>query len=206
MNYTLPLLPYSFDALEEVIDSKTMEIHYTKHHNGYITALNKALELYPEYASINIISLLQQLETLPKEIQETVRNQGGGHSNHSLFWNMMTPDVNKRTIPQILLNDINETFGEFENFKKIFSENALKRFGSGWSWLVINPKTKKLSLISTANQDSPYITGFVPLLGIDVWEHAYYLRYTNRRADYINAWFSIVNWDYVAQQYESVIK
>jgi Fe-Mn family superoxide dismutase len=192
MPYTLPALPYAFDALEPIFDAKTMEIHHGKHHQAYITNLNAALAKYPELPEQSIEALLKNLNNLPKDIQTAVRNNGGGHFNHSLFWTLLTP-VSKFVAPSTKLHDrINKDFGSFDAFKEAFSNAAKTRFGSGWAWLVVDGKGT-LKVTSTANQDTPFDEG-KPVLGLDVWEHSYYLHYQNRRPDYINAFFSIINW------------
>ena len=192
MPYTLPALPYAFDALEPIFDAKTMEIHHGKHHQAYITNLNAALAKYPELPEQSIEALLKNLNNLPKDIQTAVRNNGGGHFNHSLFWTLLTP-VSKFVAPSTKLHDrINKDFGSFDAFKEAFANAAKTRFGSGWAWLVVDGKGT-LKVTSTANQDTPFDEG-KPVLGLDVWEHSYYLHYQNRRPDYINAFFSIINW------------
>jgi Fe-Mn family superoxide dismutase len=192
MPYTLPALPYAFDALEPIFDAKTMEIHHGKHHQAYITNLNAALAKYPELPEQSIEALLKNLNNLPKDIQTAVRNNGGGHFNHSLFWTLLTP-VSKFVAPSTKLHDrINKDFGSFDAFKEAFANAAKTRFGSGWAWLIVDGKGT-LKVTSTANQDTPFDEG-KPVLGLDVWEHSYYLHYQNRRPDYINAFFSIINW------------
>jgi Fe-Mn family superoxide dismutase len=192
MPYTLPALPYAFDALEPIFDAKTMEIHHGKHHQAYITNLNAALAKYPELPEQSIEALLKNLNNLPKDIQTAVRNNGGGHFNHSLFWTLLTP-VSKFVAPSTKLHDrINKDFGSFDAFKEAFANAAKTRFGSGWAWLIVDGKGT-LKVTSTANQDTPFDEG-KPVLGLDVWEHSYYLQYQNRRPDYINAFFSIINW------------
>lgn len=191
--YLLPTLPFSYDSLEPFIDKLTMEIHHTKHHQTYINNLNTALEQYPDLHGKKIEELLADINSLPAEIRQTVTNNGGGHANHSLFWEILTPKAPKT--PAGKLNErIVETFGSFDAFKEKFGEAALKRFGSGWSWLV-KTKDGELEIYSTANQDSPVMEGKTPLLGLDVWEHAYYLKYQNKRAEYIEAFWNIINWD-----------
>ena len=196
MAFKLPDLPYSFDALEPVIDAKTMEVHHDKHHATYVNNLNKAVENYPEWASKSIEDLMIHLKEIPEEIRTAVRNNGGGHYNHSLFWKMMAP-VGTTELKGALLDKINESFGSFDEFKKQFAAAATGRFGSGWAWLVVDGD--KLAVVSSANQDCPLSEGKKPILCLDVWEHAYYLKYQNRRADYVDNFFQVVNWDYVAE-------
>jgi Fe-Mn family superoxide dismutase len=195
MNFTLPALPYEFKALEPVIDAKTMEIHHGKHHQAYITNLNAALGKYPSLPEVSMEDLLKNLASLPQDIQTAVRNNGGGHFNHSLFWKTMI-SVNAYLPPSAsLLKKINTDLGSFDAFKEAFANAAKTRFGSGWAWLILD-KDGKLKITSTANQDTPFNEG-KPLLGLDVWEHAYYLNYQNRRPDYVSAFFSIINWAFV---------
>tara|TARA_B100000131_G_scaffold284494_1_gene293133 strand:- start:383 stop:985 length:603 start_codon:yes stop_codon:yes gene_type:complete len=197
MAHSLPDLGYAYDALQPHIDAKTMEIHHSKHHQTYITNLNAALESYPELFKKSVDELLTNLEGIPESIRVPVRNGGGGHSNHSLFWKIIAPGGSSS--PEGKIADlINSDFGDFDNFKKEFSEKATKQFGSGWGWLC-QDKAGKLVCISTPNQDSPLSSGLNPLLGIDVWEHAYYLTYQNRRPDYIKAFWEIVNWQAVEE-------
>lgn len=196
MAFKLPDLPYSFDALEPVIDAKTMEVHHDKHHATYVNNLNKAVENYPEWASKSIEDLMIHLKEVPEEIRTAVRNNGGGHYNHSLFWKMMAP-VGTTELKGALLDKINESFGSFDEFKKQFAAAATGRFGSGWAWLVVDGD--KLTVVSSANQDCPLSEGKKPILCLDVWEHAYYLKYQNRRADYVDNFFQVVNWAYVAE-------
>ena len=197
MAHSLPDLGYAYDALHPHIDAKTMEIHHSKHHQTYITNLNAALESYPELFEKSVEELLTDLEGIPESIRVPVRNGGGGHSNHSLFWKIIAPGGSN--YPEGKIADlINSDFGDFDNFKKEFSEKATKQFGSGWGWLC-QDKAGKLVCISTPNQDSPLSSGLNPLLGIDVWEHAYYLTYQNRRPDYIKAFWEIVNWQAVEE-------
>ena len=196
MAFKLPDLPYSFDALEPVIDAKTMEVHHDKHHATYVNNLNKAVENYPEWASKSIEDLMIHLKEVPEEIRTAVRNNGGGHYNHSLFWKIMAP-VGTTELKGALLDKINESFGSFDEFKKQFAAAATGRFGSGWAWLVVDGD--KLAVVSSANQDCPLSEGKKPILCLDVWEHAYYLKYQNRRADYVDNFFQVVNWDYVSE-------
>jgi len=195
--YSLPQLPYSYDALEPYIDKMTMEIHHTKHHQGYINNLNSALEKYPEFHNLELEEILKNLNQLPEEIRTTVRNNGGGHYNHTLFWEIMKPNGGGEPKGK-LKEEIEKNFGSFEEFKKLFSETAIKHFGSGWAWLVITPD-KKLKVYSLLNQDNPLMNGDIPIMGLDVWEHAYYLKYQNRRAEYVEAWWYVVNWDKIEE-------
>jgi Fe-Mn family superoxide dismutase len=198
MAFTLPPLPYPADALEAAIDKQTMEIHHGKHHKAYVDNLNAALEGQPNLQSKPIEQLLLDIKSVPENIRQKVVNNGGGHANHSMFWEIMGP--NKGGEPSgPLAEAIKSAFGDFNGFKQKIKENGLNRFGSGWSWLV--SAGGKLQLLSTANQDSPYMNNQVPLLGVDVWEHAYYLRYQNRRGDYLDAWWKVVNWDAVAKRF-----
>ncbi|MHC4818091.1 MAG: superoxide dismutase [Planctomycetota bacterium] len=198
MAHELPPLPYAYDALEPHIDARTMEIHHGKHHQAYINNLNKALEAHPDLAVRSVEDLLGDLRAIPDGIRVAVRNNGGGHANHSLFWTSMGPG--KGGAPTGRLADaIGSTFGGFEAFQKQFATVAATRFGSGWAWLVSNGSA--LEVLSTPNQDSPLMEGKTPLLGLDVWEHAYYLQYQNRRPDYIGAWWNVVDWDAVAARF-----
>lgn len=195
MKYELPQLNYATNALEPFIDEETMKIHHTKHHQAYINNLNAALEKHPNLQETPLVELLKDLDNVPSDIRAAVRNNGGGHYNHSMFWNMMGP--NKGGTPSgKLLAKIEEAFGSFDQFKDEFSKAALTRFGSGWAWLVMDAN-QKLSVVSTANQDNPVSDGLNPILGIDVWEHAYYLNYQNRRPDYIASWWNVVDWNAV---------
>ncbi len=200
MAFELPALTYKFDALEPTIDAKTMEIHHDKHHATYVTNLNKAVESAPELAGKTVEQLLHDLTKVPESVRTAVRNNGGGHHNHSLFWEWLTPNGSK-TPSNELSAAITSTFDGYDMFVEKFSQAALTRFGSGWAWLVLDAN-KKLQVYSTANQDSPLMEGHTPLLGLDVWEHAYYLNYQNRRADYIKAFWSLVNWDVVGNLYK----
>lgn len=190
--HELPKLKYSYTDLEPYIDAQTMEIHYSKHHQTYVTNLNKALEKYPELQSKTLEELITNIDALPENIKSQVRNNGGGHYNHSLFWNWMTPNAAKEPTGK-LMEMIVESFGSFADFKAKFADAALKRFGSGWAWLVLTDG--KLTIESTQNQNNPIMEGKKAILGLDVWEHAYYLKYQNRRADYIDAWWNVVDWD-----------
>jgi len=199
MPYQLPKLPYGYDALEPHIDARTMEIHYTKHHQTYINNVNAALEKYPALAEKSVEDLIKDLNAVPEEIRTAVRNNGGGHANHSLFWTIMGPKAGGEPTGE-LADAIKSAFGGFDSFKDQFSKAATGRFGSGWAWLSVNG-SGKLVLSSTPNQDSPLSEGMTPILGLDVWEHAYYLNYQNRRPDYIGAWWNVVNWKQVASNY-----
>ena len=193
--FTLPDLGYAFDALEPHIDAKTMEIHHDKHHAAYVDKLNTALEGHGDLESNRIEELLADLNNIPEDIRTAVRNNGGGHANHTMFWETMKPGGAKEPSGQ-LADAIKSTFGSFTDFKAKVAEAGATRFGSGWAWLVKNGD--KLEVYSTANQDSPLSEGKTPILGLDVWEHAYYLKYQNKRPDYIEAWWNVVNWDTVA--------
>ncbi len=197
----LPKLKYSYSALEPWIDAKTMEIHYTKHHQAYVDNLNKALEKHPELSKKKVEELLRDLNSVPEDIRNVVRNHGGGHVNHSLFWEILTPNVKDREFNVEIAEIIVKEFGDFVKFKEQFSNAAMGRFGSGWAWLVMH--NGKLEIYSTANQDSPLMDGKTPILGLDVWEHAFYLKYQNRRAEYAAAFWNIVNWRKVNELYEN---
>ncbi len=196
MAYTLPKLPYAYDALEPHIDARTMEIHHTKHHQGYVNKVNAALD-GTSLADKPIEEVLKNIDKVPADKKTAVRNNGGGHANHSLFWKIMKPSAGKQPTGD-LADALNGAFGSFDDFKTKFSNAAATRFGSGWAWVIVN-KSGKLEIISTANQDSPLMDGNTPILGLDVWEHAYYLNYQNRRPDYISAFFNVINWDKVAE-------
>ncbi len=191
MAFTLPPLPYPSDALEPYIDKQTMEIHHDKHHGGYVNNLNLALEKHPELQSQTVEQLLRNIDRIPEDIRTAVRNNGGGHANHSLFWTIMAPKAGGQPTGAIA-DAIKSSFGGFDAFQEQFSKAAMGRFGSGWAWVL--EAGDRLVIESTANQDSPLMEGKVPVFGLDVWEHAYYLKYQNRRADYINAWWNVVNW------------
>jgi len=199
--YTLPPLPYAYDALEPHIDAETMRIHHDKHHQAYITNANMMLADQPELSRLTPEELLKSLDRAPESIRVGLRNNVGGHLNHSLFWLMMSPNGGGEPVGK-LADAIKKDFGSFEAFKKEFTDAALKRFGSGWVWLV--QKDGKLSIVSTANQDTPLLDGDRALLALDLWEHAYYLKYQNRRADYIAGWWNVVNWPFVATLYDAV--
>jgi Fe-Mn family superoxide dismutase len=194
--FTLDKLPYATNYLEPIIDTKTMEIHHGKHHQAYIDKLNEVLEKNPSVKFEGIEDLLKNINNLPKDIQDTVRNNGGGHFNHNLFWNTLISEKDYVKPSQRMSSMIDRDFGSFEEFKKIFSESAKTRFGSGWSWLIV--KDNKLKVVSTPNQDTPLNEGR-PILGLDVWEHAYYLNYQNKRVDYIDNFFKIINWKKVEE-------
>jgi Fe-Mn family superoxide dismutase len=198
--FVLPELGYAYNALEAAIDAQTMEIHHSKHHAAYVNNLNAALENAPKFFMDSIEDVLRNINDVPQEIRQAVINNGGGHANHSLFWKILTPGGSNTPVGDVA-REINSLFGSYENFVDAFSKAGATRFGSGWAWLVINEQ-KKLEVYSTANQDSPLSKGHTPLLTLDVWEHAYYLRYQNRRPDYIKAFWSVVNWDKVNQFYQ----
>ena len=198
MTYQLPKLPYGYDALEPYIDVETMHIHHEKHHNTYVTNLNAAIEKHPELGSKSIEDLIADIDALPEDIRTAVRNNGGGHANHTFFWEIMAPKAGGEPVGE-LKTAIDEAFGSFTDFKAKFKAAATTRFGSGWAWLVL--KDGKLEIISTPNQDSPLMEGLAPILGLDVWEHAYYLNYRNVRPDYVDAFWNVVNWDKVNELY-----
>ncbi|PAF15131.1 superoxide dismutase [Shouchella clausii] len=202
--HSLPELGFAFDALEPTIDRKTMEIHHGKHHQTYVTNLNAALENEPSLQSQSLEQLLANIESLPASIQTPVRNNGGGHLNHSLFWQVIAPPTGANEMSPALKEAIDKAFGSFEGFKETFTKAATTRFGSGWAWLVVN-ESKELEVYSTANQDNPIMDGKQAILGLDVWEHAYYLNYQNRRPEYIANFFSIINWEAVSKAYEKAI-
>jgi len=197
--FKLPKLPYAYDALEPHIDAETMKIHHDRHHQAYVTNLNAALKDHPEFFKKSIVQLLKEIDQVPEMIRQAVINNGGGHANHSLFWDVMMPKGGGEP-GGALAKSIDAAFGSFDKYKAKMSEAAMKRFGSGWAWLV-SDGGGQLLVISSANQDSPYLKGQTPLLGLDVWEHAYYLKYQNKRADYVKAWWNTVNWSYVAERY-----
>ncbi len=199
MAFQLPALPYSNDALEPHIDALTMEIHHDRHHNTYVTNLNAALEKAPELQNKSIEELLTGLGSIPEEIRTAVRNNGGGHANHSLFWEIIGPNAGGNPTGE-LAEAIDSELGGLDKFKEDFAKAATTRFGSGWAWLVVG-KDGKLAVTSTPNQDNPLSEGLTPILGLDVWEHAYYLKFQNKRPDYISAFWNVVNWDAVATRY-----
>jgi superoxide dismutase, Fe-Mn family len=201
MAYELPPLPYPSNALEPHIDAKTMEIHHDKHHQAYITNANKALEGHPDLAAKPVDELLADLNKIPESVRTVLRNNAGGHSNHTFFWKIMGPNAGG-TPKGKLAEAINSTFGGFDQFKEELQKAAIGRFGSGWAWLVVN-KEGKLQITSTANQDTPISDGLKPVIGVDVWEHSYYLLYQNRRPDYLKAWWNAVNWDQAEKNFEA---
>ncbi|MEI6222713.1 MAG: superoxide dismutase [bacterium] len=200
MAFTLPELPYAYDALEPYIDARTMEIHLTKHHQAYINNLNNALKDQPEWESKPIEEIVTTLNQVPETIRTAVRNNAGGHLNHSMFWKLMKKGGEGEPTGPVV-DAIKKSFGDFKAFQEEFTKAAVSRFGSGWAWLIFD-KVGNLAVTSTANQDNPLTEGFTPILGLDVWEHAYYLNYQNRRPDYINAWWSVVNWEQVNENFE----
>lgn len=199
MSHTLPALAYAYDALEPHIDALTMEIHHSRHHQTYINNLNAALADHPELAALPVEELLARFDSLPAKVQGAVRNHGGGHANHSLFWRVMSPAGGGEPGGE-LAAAIERDLGGFEAFKQAFTQAALSRFGSGWAWLVVDG-SGKLQVVSSANQDSPLQDRLVPILGLDVWEHAYYLKYQNKRPDYIAAFYKVIDWNEVARRY-----
>lgn len=199
MAYELPPLPYDYNALEPHIDEMTMRIHHDRHHATYVNNVNQALEPYPDLAALPIEELMRNLDRVPENIRTTVRNNGGGHANHSLFWVIMSPQGGGQPSGE-LAEAINRTFGSFENFKQQLTQAALTRFGSGWAWLSVDANGN-LVVESTPNQDTPLMEGRTPILGVDVWEHAYYLKYQNRRNEYVAAWWNVVNWPEVERRY-----
>jgi len=200
MAFELPPLPYDYSALEPYIDEQTMHLHHDKHHQAYVTNLNNALQGQSQFENLPIEELIRRINEVPESIRTAVRNNGGGHLNHSMFWQIMKPNGGgEPTGP--LASAVTSTFGSFDNFKTQFNDAGVKRFGSGWAWLVMG-RAGALSVISTANQDSPLMDGMLPIMGNDVWEHAYYLKYQNRRPDYLAAWWNVVNWDEIARRYQ----
>jgi len=199
MPFEVPALPYGYAALEPTIDEATMKLHHDKHHQAYVTNLNGAIEKYPELASKSPEELIADLAAIPEAVRKVVQNNGGGHVNHTMFWEIMKPNGGGEPTGE-LGSAIAEAFGDFETFKKQFNEATAKQFGSGWGWLVL--KDGKLTIVTTANQDSPLSQGLYPILGNDVWEHAYYLKYNNRRPDYLAAWWNVVNWEAITARYE----
>jgi superoxide dismutase, Fe-Mn family len=200
--FTLPPLPYDYKALEPHIDAVTMRLHHDKHHAAYVNNLNAAVAKYPELQNKSVEYLVGNLSKLPKDIQRTVQNNGGGHINHTMFWQIMGPPTGEKPTGQ-LAQAIDRQFGSFDKFKAQFVEAGTKHFGSGWVWLVL--KNGQLQIVTTANQDSPLATGLLPVMGNDIWEHAYYLKYQNKRADYLNAWWNVVNWSAVSKRYDQFL-
>jgi Fe-Mn family superoxide dismutase len=200
MAFEVPPLPYDYTALEPTIDEQTMHLHHDKHHQAYVTNLNAAIEKHPELGSKSAEELVRDLSSVPEDIRTAVRNNGGGHVNHSMFWQIMGPNGGGEPIGPIA-TAINEAFGSFDQFKAQFNDAGVKRFGSGWAWLV-RGRDGKLAITSTANQDNPLSDGAWPILGNDVWEHAYYLKYQNRRPEYLGAWWNVVNWDEVNKRFQ----
>ena len=204
MAFTLPPLPYDYKALEPHIDEQTMRIHHDKHHGTYVTNLNAALEPHADLQKKSVEELVANIDALPEAIRTPVRNNGGGHVNHTFFWEIMTPGGSKEPSGS-LADAIGKTFGGFTQFKELFAKACAGRFGSGWGWLTLD-RSGTLAIESTANQDSPLMSGKIPVLGCDVWEHAYYLKYQNRRPDYVAAWWNVVNWSEVGKRYEQVAR
>ncbi len=197
--FTVPPLPYPFDALEPYIDAQTMQIHHDKHHAAYVANLNKAVADFPELGKESVQDLLKDLSALPEKVRTAIRNQGGGHYNHSIFWQMMKKNGGGEPSGE-LAQAIDKKFGSYSHFKEQFTKAAVGQFGSGWAWLILD--NNELRIQPTPNQDSRISEGELPLLGVDVWEHAYYLKYQNRRPDYVTAWFNTINWDYVSQRFQ----
>lgn len=201
MPFELPALPYAVDALEPHIDARTMEIHHGKHHAAYVNNLNTALESHPALLNKGIDDLVRNLDGVPEAVRTAVRNNGGGHANHSMFWLLMAPGMGGAPRGDVA-KAIDKAFQSFDAFKEAFTRSAMGRFGSGWAWLVVD-SSSGLKIVSTANQDTPLSDGLTPVLGLDVWEHAYYLKYQNRRADYVGAWWNVVNWDEVERRFKA---
>lgn len=202
--FELPSLPYDYNALEPYIDEQTMRLHHAKHHATYVQKLNEALAGHEDLLALQVEELLRGINQVPQDLRKKVQNHGGGHANHSLFWTIMTPKKGSKPEGK-LTTTIDSAFGDFEAFKKQFAEVAANIFGSGWAWLVIDPSVESgqnLKILSTPNQDSPLMAGKIPIFGLDVWEHAYYLKYQNRRAEYVKAWWNIVNWEEVTRLFE----
>jgi Fe-Mn family superoxide dismutase len=200
MAFEVPPLPYDYNALEPYIDTQTMQLHHDKHHAAYVNNLNNALQNQSQLASWTVEDLVQRINEVPESIRTAVRNNAGGHINHSMFWQIMKPNGGGDPTGE-LGSAIQQTFGSFDQFKAAFNDAGVKRFGSGWTWLVLD-RSGKLQVISTANQDSPMMDGMFPVMGNDVWEHAYYLKYQNRRPDYLAAWWNVVNWDEITHRYQ----
>ncbi len=201
MAFELPPLPYAYNALEPYIDEQTMQLHHDKHHAAYVKNLNAALEKHPELNAWSLQDLMSKINQVPEDIRTAVRNNGGGHINHTLFWQIMAPHAGGEPTGT-LAADIQKTFGSFATLREQLNKAAMGRFGSGWAWLVLDGG--KLAIISTANQDSPVMEGKSPVMGVDVWEHAYYLKYQNRRDEYLAAWWNVVNWPEIAKRYEKL--
>jgi len=200
MAFEVPPLPYEYNALEPYIDTQTMQLHHDKHHAAYVNNLNNALQNQSQLASWTVEDLVQRINEVPESIRTAVRNNAGGHTNHSMFWQIMKPNGGGEPTGE-LGSAIQQAFGSFDQFKAAFNDAGVKRFGSGWTWLVLD-RSGKLQVISTANQDSPMMDGMFPVMGNDVWEHAYYLKYQNRRPDYLAAWWNVVNWDEITHRYQ----
>ena len=200
MAHQVPPLPYDYSALEPYIDAQTMTLHHDKHHGAYVSNLNTALEKHPQLASKSVEDLLRDINSVPEDIRATVRNNGGGHMNHTMFWTIMKPKGGGPPTGRIA-DEIKKAFGSFEDLQKLFNDTGAKRFGSGWVWLV-RSKAGKLEIISTANQDNPIMDGHHAIMGNDVWEHAYYLKYQNRRPEYLAAWWNVVNWDEINKRFK----
>lgn len=201
---TLPPLPYAFGALEKAIDAQTMQLHHDRHHATYVKNINDALKQFPNLQNRSVDALLRDLNSVPESIRNTVRNNGGGHLNHTIFWQIMSPNGGGQPTGTIA-EEINKTFGSFDGFRKQFNEAGSDRFGSGWVWLVRNPQGQ-LQIVSTLNQDSPIMDGNYPIMGNDVWEHAYYLRYQNRRAEYLDNWWNVVNWEEINRRAQTSLQ
>lgn len=204
MEHQLPKLDYAYDALEPYIDQQTMEIHHARHHAAYVNNLNTALENHKDLQALSLEELLKSLDKLPESVYWAVRNNGGGHYNHTLFWSLLSPNGGGHPVGE-LAEKIKDTFGGFEPFKDHFNQAALSRFGSGWAWLVLD-SNGSISVVSTPNQDNPIADGLQPILGLDVWEHAYYLKYMNKRPDYVKAWWNVVNWEAAEKRYQQLKK
>jgi Fe-Mn family superoxide dismutase len=201
--FELPPLPYDYAALEPTIDAETMKLHHDKHHQAYVNALNGAVEKHPELGKKTAEELIKDLNSIPEDVRAVVRNNGGGHVNHSMFWTIMKPNGGGPPTGKIA-DLIKSDFGSFDDFKKLFNETTAKQFGSGWGWLIFDGG--KLKVVTTPNQDNPITQGHVPILGNDIWEHAYYLKYNNRRPDYLAAWWNVVNWDEINKRFDKVSK
>jgi Fe-Mn family superoxide dismutase len=201
--FTLPPLPYAYDALEPHIDAETMKLHHDAHHKAYVDNLNKALSGQPKLQEMTIVDILRRIDTVPETIRQAVINNGGGHANHTMFWEIMGPKSGGQPKGE-LAKAIDKAFGSFDKFQQDLTNAGMTRFGSGWGWLVLSDG--KLQVHNTLNQDSPFMKGQFPIMGVDVWEHAYYLKYRNRRADYIKAWWNVVNWDNIAGRYQRALK